>query len=418
MQGIEYQEALFLHDGIRKQVRSGEKDKFRIIPVRIRESHGGVKMFGLVGPHAFVIIIEVIFVDAGIDPVAPEDPVVPADDLQQVPQVGSVKEILSHLVLLDIETLQETGLLKIQIPDHAASRRIMAAAGFRTDQFKSEGEERAILLAVNDLHEDIHRIIVHALVVGMHGGKAGTGKLRTVQVVKAGDQHLAWNADAAFLKGGHQADRHFIIGADKGIGQGILFPQPHFPDIDPVGSTPGAADHFHVFLRDPIIPAGGHKAVQPLMPFGAFIIHDAGQVDQTAGPVFTDDVFSHGVLGFFIVKVNHGAARELTADGNGGDSGAGDRFFHILPRLAENDLVGLYEQPVELLQIRQAEDRVFAAVFFIAQVLAETVEDTNLDVRMVLRILLQPVESFLHELIVPVYGQERDAVQVFVCFHL
>ena len=261
-------------------------------------------MFGFVGPKALVIIIEVILIHAGIDLVTPENTVIPADDQQKVLQVGSFEEVFSHLILLDIEVLQETGLLEIQIPDHAAPRRIMTAAGLRTDQFKTERESSAIFLAANDLHEHIRRVIIHAAVVGMHGGKTGAGKLRTVQIVKAGDQHLAGDVDAAFLKGCHQADRHFIISADKGVRQGILFPKPHFSDVDPVGGTPGTADHFHVFFRDPVIPARGHKTIQTLMPFRTFVIHDTGQVDQAAGTVFADHVLSHGILGFFVVEVN------------------------------------------------------------------------------------------------------------------
>jgi hypothetical protein len=36
---------------------------------------------------------------------------------------------------------------------------------------------------------------------------------------------------------------------------------------------------------------------------------------------------------------------------------------------------------------------------------------------MIFRILLQPVESLLHELVVPVYGQECDAVQILLRIH-
>ena len=224
--------------------------------------------------------------------------------------------------------------------------------------------------------------------------------------------------NTALLQGCHQADRHFIIAADKRIGKGIFFPQPHLSDVDAITGSPGAADHLDVFLGDPVVPAGSHKAVKALAPLRAFVVHDPGQIDQALGFMLPDDVFGNRILSLLIIEIDKRTSRKLTSDGNGRDACFRDTCFHIMPGFTENNLIALNNYAVKLFQIRQAEDCVFASVLFIAQIFAETVENTDLHVRMILSILLQPVERLLHEFVIPVNGQECDTVQVLVCFHL
>ena len=72
-----------------------------------------------------------------------EDGVAPVENTHQILQILGFKQFFSHQVLLDIEGTEETGLLEIQIPDHTPARRVVAAAGFGTDQVISEGNTRA-----------------------------------------------------------------------------------------------------------------------------------------------------------------------------------------------------------------------------------------------------------------------------------
>ena len=309
-----------------------------------------------------------------------------------------------------------------------AARVAMAAAVLRRcgaggslpavlNQLEAEGDPFTVLFAPDLADQDVHGEIIQPAVVRMNGGKAGTGELRAGEVVKAADQHVPWNADAALLQGFHQAERHFVIGADKGVGQGAFLPEPAPGGTDAVAGPPGALDDLQVSVRDAVVPARFQETVQPLAAFRTAVVHVSGQIDETPGAVLKDDVLRHPVLCLFVVEIDKGTALQAAAYGDGGDTALCNDPLNLPAGFPEDDLVSLDQQAVKRGKLRQLKDGVFTFVLGVSEVLAETVEHTNLHVRMVHGVLQQAVERVFHQFIVPVDGQERDPEPALRIFH-
>ena len=118
----------------------------------------------------------------------------------------------------------------------------------------------------------------------------------------------------------------------------------------------------------------------------------------------------HVVLGALVVDVQQGAALHGAADGHGGDARPGNAAAQGVPRGFQHDLVALHQHPVELAQVRQVVDAVFAVVLGALGVLAEAVKHAQLHILVLGHVLLQAVQRGLHQGVVPVHGEERDSV--------
>ena len=176
----------------------------------------------------------------------------PAENAHQVRQILRLKKLFSHEILLNVEGTEEPGLLEIQVADDTSARRVMAAAGFGTDQIIAEGNLAALFLSANDIQQHIRGVIIQFAVVGVNGGKPRTGQLGAGQVVKPADQHVPRYADPVFLQRFHETEGHFIICADEGIRQGTTLADPAARNVNTIGGSPGAVDDLYVFIRNAV----------------------------------------------------------------------------------------------------------------------------------------------------------------------
>ena len=207
-----------------------------------------------------------------------------------------------------------------------------------------------------------------------------------------------------------QPQRHVVVAADEGVRQGQVFPDPALGHLHAVAGAPGAGDDLYVLLRDAVFPAGVQEAVAALHALGTAVFQYAGQVDQFARAVAADDVVGDVVHGQAVVQRDQRAALHGAVDGDGGDARFDDAPGDGLSDAAEHDLVALDQKPVKLRQVGQVEYGVLAQILRGALILAEAVEDPQVDVAVIVGILFQAVQRGFHQFIIPVRSEIGNVI--------
>ena len=421
VQRVEHQKAFPLQNLPRQQFPARKAWEVRPGPGRrlpAGPQHHVLPIAAGVVPLLLFEAVVVPVVDAQPDPFAAEDLPVRVHRVHQLRQAARRQHLLRHSLLPVVEALQEARLVEVAIPDGAGHRLVRAAAGLREHHLRRKQDPLRLLAPVNQGDEPVHRVVVQLPVVPRHRAEPGDRELRTVQVVKAGYQETVRAEDPALREGLQQPQRHLVVGAHEGVRQLLLLPQPAFGELPAVRRAPAAGDHLHVLLPQPVQAAGVQKAVQPQLPLRAAVAEHARQIHHAPDAVLTNQVLRHVVLRLPVVDPDRHAALHRAVDRHRRNSCLPNHPLDEGPGALQHDLVPLHQHPVELRQVRQPVDRVLAQVRFRPLVLAEAVENPQVHVLMLCHVVLQTAQRALHQLVVPVASEKRNAVSLHFSFVL
>ena len=128
--------------------------------------------------------------------------------------------------------------------------------------------------------------------------------------------------------------------------------------------------------------------------------------------MFVDDVAHDVVLGLAVVDAQHGTALDGAVDAHRGNTGLSHAPGNGFPYRLEHDLIALYEQAVELVQVHQVVYAVFAAIPSVVEILAEAVEYAQAHIRVVVHVLSQAVQRAFHKIVIPIHREKSDPILV------
>ena len=189
-------------------------------------------------------------------------------------------------------------------------------------------------------------------------------------------------------------------------------------NLQAVAGEPGALDDLDVRLGDAVFTAGVQKAVQPQLPLRDAVAEHARQIHHAPDTVLPNQVINHLVLRLPGVDPDRHAALHRAVDRHRRNARIPNHLPDKGPGALQHDLVPLHQHHVELRQVRQPVDRVLAQIRYRPLVLAEAVENPQVHVLMLCNVVLQTAQCALHQLIVPVASEKRNAVSLHFSFIL